>query len=171
MQILGKDNSGRGFIKTERRAGSRHYALCFCPPKEHITTTQPEETSWWKPDPVSDNIHCYSSSLAAPVSADPNSCQANKYSLQCFEFSSIEFAMQLESLYLTWFMCKSFLWAHSWVHVLSVLSSIKTHKYVLKPCYIFHTQGAILFANSREGKRWSYGDETKDWSEHTLRQG
>lgn len=138
--------------------------LCYCVPQKNILQLQPEDISWWKQNSVSDNLHSYSSSLAAPMSADPNSCQTNKYSLQRFEFSSIEFAMPLESLYLTWFVCSSFPWAHSWMHVLSAQLHPDSQICV-------KAQGAILFANWREGKREKCGDQTKDWSEHTLRQG
>lgn len=95
--------------------------LCFCVSQMNILQLlrQRKLRDGNQPNSVSDNVHDYSSSLAAPVSADPNSCQSNKYSLPCFEFSSIKFAMQLESLYLTWFMCNSFLWTYSWLHVLS----------------------------------------------------
>lgn len=133
--------------------------LCFCVSQMNILQLlrQRKLRDGNQPNSVSDNVHDYSSSLAAPVSADPNSCQSNKYSLPCLEFSSIKFAMQLESLYLTWFMCNSFLWTYSWLHVLSAQLHQDSSTYLHTPSKL--KRGKMMKVwRSVEEQKWTYAE-------------
>lgn len=144
--------------------------------KVHIRNAQAKKTSRWQSNAaISDNLHSYSSSVAASISEDPNSCQITKWSLQCFlccvfkhevcnasSLSSSDFSAVLPCEVTA--DCKCLV---SRVHQNSCVIPV----YVLKLCYISSlTQGAILAANSGEGKWCRYGDQTEDRNEHTLRQ-
>lgn len=118
------------FVERERRAGKKHYALFLWPSKYHTRSPQIEETSWQQPNSaVSENLHFYSYSLAAPISEDlakPPNAVSNVFYV---EFLNIKFAMQIESLLQNWFLCSSFLWTHSCLHVFIAQASPKLTYY------------------------------------------
>lgn len=170
MQVLGKDNSVEVLLRQRGELGT-DTMLCFCIPQKNILQLLSQRKLHDENQTLSQIIYApihlpklllcqQTQTLAKPTNTVSNVLSFLALSLQCNLNLCIWFDLWALHVYELTAEC-----------MCSVPSSTKTHEYVLKLCYIFHIQGPILFANSREGKRWRYGHEIKDWSEHTLRQG